>query len=80
MNRVTLTYAKAHLSELIDQVLEGHSIDVTRHGKPVARLTTIEPPRKQIDAAALRSLTSTMSPASESAAEFVRSMRDDDRY
>ncbi len=80
MNRVTLSYAKAHLSELIGQVLDGHSIDITRHGKPVARLTAIEPARKRIDLAALRSLTSSMSPAPESAADLVRSMRDDDRY
>nr|WP_246412970.1 type II toxin-antitoxin system prevent-host-death family antitoxin [Methylobacterium brachythecii] len=72
--------AKAHLSELIDRVESGESIDITRRGKPVARLTSICTQRKQIDVAMLRSLTETMAPQPESAADLVRSMRDGDRY
>lgn len=80
MDTVGLTYAKAHLSELIEWVEAGTSIGITRRGKLVARLTPITPPGKRIDVAALRSLTSTMSPATGSAANIVQSMRDDDRY
>lgn len=80
MEAINLADAKAHLSELVDRVEAGDSIDITRRGKPVARLTAIAGPRKPIDATVLQSLTSTMSPQSQGAADLVRSMRDGDRY
>lgn len=80
MDPVNLADAKAHLSELIDRVEAGDSIDITRRGKPVARLTAVVRPRKRIDAALLRSLSATMPPQTESAADLVRSMRERDRY
>jgi prevent-host-death family protein len=80
MNAINLADAKAHLSELIDRVEAGDSINITRRGRPVARLTAATTPRKRIDAAQLRSLTTTMPPQAEAAADLVRSMRDRDRY
>jgi prevent-host-death family protein len=80
MDTITLADAKAHLSELVDRVESGESIDITRRGKPVARLTRVERPRKRIDVAMLRSLTATMPPQAQDAAGLVRSMRDGDRY
>jgi len=62
MAAISLAGAKAHLSELVDRVAAGESIDITRRGKPVARLTAIARPRQSIDAALLRSLTATMPP------------------
>lgn len=80
MGRVNLADAKAHLSELVDRVGAGESIEITRRGKPVARLTAVARPRRRIDVALLQSLTATMPPPAESAADLVRSMRDGDRY
>jgi prevent-host-death family protein len=80
MGAISLADAKAHLSELVDRVEAGDSIDITRRGKPVARLTAVTPPRQRIDATLLASLTSTMPPQAEDAADLVRSMRDGDRY
>ncbi|MCB1972505.1 MAG: type II toxin-antitoxin system prevent-host-death family antitoxin [Geminicoccaceae bacterium] len=80
MNTVKLADAKAHLSELVDRVEAGDCIDITRRGKPIARLTSIDRPRTKIDIDQLRALTAAMPPASQSAADLVRSMRDDDRY
>jgi prevent-host-death family protein len=80
MEPINLADAKAHLSELIDRVEAGDSIDITRRGKPVARLTAVAKPRKRIDVALLQSLTATMPPHTDSAADLVRSMRDGDRY
>ncbi|MER9999052.1 type II toxin-antitoxin system prevent-host-death family antitoxin [Mesorhizobium sp. M0051] len=80
MDVINLAEAKAHLSELVDRVEAGHSIDITRRGKPVARLTAVANPRKPIDAALLRSLTAIMPLQTESAADLVRAMRDGDRY
>jgi prevent-host-death family protein len=80
MDAVNLADAKAHLSELVDRVEAGDSIDITRRGKPVARLTAVARPRKRIDATLLRALTATMPAQAEGAADLVRSMRDGDRY
>ncbi|QUS39630.1 type II toxin-antitoxin system Phd/YefM family antitoxin [Tardiphaga alba] len=80
MNAINLADAKAHLSELVDRVEAGDSIEITRRGKPVARLTTVATPRKAIDAALLQSLTANMPPQTENAADLVRSMRDGDRF
>lgn len=80
MTVINLTDARARLSELIDRVEAGESIDITRHGKLVARLTPVVTPRKRIDLAGLRSLTASMQPQTEEAADLVRSMRDGDRY
>ncbi|MER8544977.1 MULTISPECIES: type II toxin-antitoxin system prevent-host-death family antitoxin [unclassified Mesorhizobium] len=80
MDAVNLADAKAHLSELVDRVEAGDSIDITRRGKPVARLTAVARPRKRIDAVLLQSLTATMSLQAQAATDLVRSMRDGDRY
>ena len=80
MDLVNLADAKAHLSELVDRVEAGDSIDITRRGKPVARLTAMARRRVRIDAALLQSLTATMPPQAEDAGGLVRSMRDGDRY
>jgi prevent-host-death family protein len=80
MHSISLAEAKAHLSELIDRVEAGEPIEITRRGKPVARLTTIAAPRKPIDVAKLRALTDRMPQAPISAGGLVRAMRDDERY
>ncbi len=80
MDSISLADAKAHLSELVDRVEAGDSIDITRRGKPVARLTSVSRPRTPISMALLQSLTAAMPLQSQDAAELVRSMRDDDRY
>lgn len=60
MSAVSLAEAKAHLSELVDRVEAGESIEITRRGKRVARLTTTDRARKAIDLAALQALTRTL--------------------
>ena len=79
MNAINLADAKTHLSELVDRVEAGDSIDIARRGKPVARLTAVARPRKPIDAAQLQSLTASMPLQTQAAADLVRSMRDSDR-
>lgn len=80
MDAVELADATAHLGELVGRVEAGASIDITRHGKPVARLMPVVEPRKRIDGASLRALTATMALQAEDAADLVRAMRDGDRY
>jgi prevent-host-death family protein len=80
MVSVKLADAKARLSELIDQVEAGDAVEITRRGKPVAKLVSAQQPRKRIDAKALQDLTRGMTAQRESAGAFVRAMRDNDRY
>ena len=80
MDWVNLADAEAHLSELVDRVEAGDTIDITRHGRPVARLTSVAGPRKRIDLAVLQALTDTMPPQAQNAPGLVRSIRDGDRY
>ncbi len=80
MDAISLADAKARLSELLDRVEAGDSIDITRRGKPVARLTAVARPRQRIDASQLRALTETMPESAQDAADLVRKMRDGDRY
>lgn len=80
MRRVSLAEAKAHLSELIEVAAAGEPVCITRRGKPVARIIGMDRPRRRIDEQALRALTDTMPPQAEPAGDFVRRMRDGDRY
>ena len=80
MRQVNLAQAKAHLSALVEQAAAGEVICITRRGKPVAQLSAVARPRKPIDVAALRALTDAMPMQEESAGEFIRRMRDEDRY
>ena len=50
------SHAKAKWAELLDQVAEGHTIRITRHGRPVARLV-FEPETREAEVAeAIKSL------------------------
>jgi prevent-host-death family protein len=80
MSNVSLAEAKAHLSELVERAEAGDAVCITRRGKPVAKLTAVETKRKRVDLAAMRALTSAMPMQKQSAAKFVRTMRDQDRY
>ncbi len=80
MELINLADAKAHLSELLDRVEAGDTIEISRRGKPVARLIGSSRPRKRVDVTTLRTLTATMPPQTQDAADLIRSMRDGDRY
>ncbi len=42
MPAVTLKDAKAHFSSLVDEAIKGELVTITRHGKPVAVLVSVE--------------------------------------
>lgn len=50
---VNIYEAKTQLSKLVDLAATGTDVVIARAGKPVARLTTIEKPRKPIRFGAL---------------------------
>lgn len=80
MDAIKLVDAKAHLSELVDQVAAGNTIEITRHGKAVAQLSPVHRPRKAVNVALLQSITADQSRQVHDAADLVRSMRDGARY
>lgn len=80
MDTVSLAVAKARLSELVARAEAGEDICITRRGKPAVRLTRVERPKKPVDVEALRRLVVSMPMQTESAGDFIRRMRDEDRY
>lgn len=80
MKSVALAEAQEHLGELVRQAAGGEPIHITLSGEPVAQITAVRELRKRIDADALRALTDTMTPQTEGATEWMRTVRDGERY
>lgn len=80
MAEVSLTEAKAHLSELVERASQGEAVLITRRGKKVARITRMAQTRKAIDLTALRAVTAEMPLQPEPARTWLRRQRDDALY
>jgi prevent-host-death family protein len=80
MITVSLANAKAHLSELVERAAAGEVVCITRRGKAVAQITAAGAPRRRIDMAGLQAMTGAIPVQTESARDFIRRMRDEDRY
>ncbi|RXT25126.1 prevent-host-death protein [Rhizobium leguminosarum] len=82
MASVTLAEAKARLSELLNLVEAGETVEILRHGKPVAQIVPVKTRKKPIDVEQLKAMTALMRPSSGpiDSATFIRDMRDTDRY
>ena len=80
MRHVSLADAKARFSELIAEVESGQTVEITKRGKVAARLVPAEQVKKPIDVERLRKHLESMPMQEESAGEFIRKMRDDERY
>lgn len=48
MRQIGVYEAKTQLARLLDQVERGETITITRHGRPVARLTPVEGRRRSV--------------------------------
>jgi prevent-host-death family protein len=80
MNSVNLADAKARLSELVDLAESGEVINITRRGKLVAQITPVAKRHEPLDMAMIRRASASIPFDEEPAGEFVRRMRDEDRY
>lgn len=77
MERITLDDARAHLSEIIDRVEAGETVEITREGKLAARLVpATSKPKRKVDIKALQALDKIIPYQQESSADLVRRMRD----
>lgn len=45
---VNIYEAKTKLSQLVDKAAAGEDVVVSRNGKPLARITRLEPPKRRI--------------------------------
>lgn len=77
MHTVSVAEAKAHLSELLNQVEAGEEIVITRRGQPVARLAPEKKPFKPLPLPSLAEFRATMPESAVSSAELIRQMRDE---
>ncbi len=76
MITVNLAHAKAHLSELLNQVEAGQAVTITRYGRPVAQLSAVAQPKKPLrkDLAKLRA---KMPKLRRPSVDLIREMRDE---
>lgn len=77
MDRVNLTQAKAHLSELLNKVEDGREVVITRHGKDIARLSPARQSRQPIPLAELAAFRASMPCLRRPSVELIREIRDE---
>jgi prevent-host-death family protein len=78
MKTINVRYMRQKLGSLLDEVEAGEEFIIIRHGKALARLTSVVPePVVFPDRSELRS---SLPPAKESASEASRALRDEERY
>jgi prevent-host-death family protein len=78
MSTFTLAEAKAQLSRLVSMVESGEEIIITKRGRAVVKLVPSDPPRKKMPS--LAEHRAQMTPQTESSSEFIRKLRESDRY
>lgn len=77
MQTVTVAHAKARLSKILARVEGGGEVVITRRGRPVARLSSIQRPKKPIDFKALDLLLSRQRVSPVPSVRLIRKMRDE---
>jgi prevent-host-death family protein len=78
MYTFSLAEAKAQLSKLIELVEGGEQVTITKRGKAVVKIVKSDPPRQHVPS--LAEHRAGIRYLGEPAAEFIRKMRDSDRY
>ena len=78
MSTYTLAEAKAQLSRLISLAEAGEEITITKRGRAVVKIISSNPPRQQM--LSLVEHRSMLTPQAEPAGEFMRKLRESDRY
>ena len=77
MVTVNLAQAKAHLSELLDKVEAGEDVIITRHGRAVAHIRAVLPPKRPLPLEELAAFRSAMPRLRRPSAELLRETRDE---
>lgn len=79
MRKVSITYAKAHLSELLNEVESGQELIITRHGQDIAHLSEVAQrvPKEPIPLAKLAEFRAKMPKLRKPSSNLIREMRDE---
>lgn len=77
MQIVSIADTKAHLSELLTRIECGEEIVISRRGKPVARLSPVQQPKKAITS--LADFRHKLSRQTISASEVLQRLREESR-
>jgi len=75
MSTINVAEAKTRLSELLDRVEAGEEVVITRRGRAIARLTSVEPAREPL--VSLVDLRSSLPKVTKRSADLVRELRDE---
>jgi prevent-host-death family protein len=78
MQTFSLADAKAQLSRLVELVEAGEEVTITKRGRPVVKLVPMSPAGQQLPS--LVELRARLRRQNETAGEFVRGLRESDRY
>jgi prevent-host-death family protein len=79
MLTVNLGQAKANLSALLDKVERGEDVVITRHGRAVAQLKSLENAKKPLAIDELEAFRARMARLRRSSSWLLREMRDEER-
>jgi prevent-host-death family protein len=78
VREVNVKEARKHISRLLDAVLAGEEVIISRRGKPVARLVEVDAQEKEpLRFPDRRELRAKLPAARQSSASLVRQMRDE---
>lgn len=75
MGTISLADAKARLSEVVERVQQGEEVVITKHGRPVARVSAVAQPKQP--AKSLREFRAGMPRWRKSSAGLLRDMRNE---
>ena len=78
MYTFSLAEAKAQLSKLVELVESGEQVTITKRGKAVVKIVKSDQPRQHVPS--LAEHRAGIRYLGEPAAEFIRKMRDSDRF
>lgn len=80
MSTMNFADAKAHLSAVMDRVEKGERIQITRRGKAIAEIVPLKKQVKPLSFEELEAFAKTMPYQKQSTSDFIRELRDGDRY
>lgn len=80
MSIVTLSDAQEHLADLVERAQAGEIIQISSEGEVVAQIAPARPQKKPIDMEAIQKLTNSMQYHDIDGGEWIRAMRDNERY
>lgn len=78
METVNVQEARRHISELLDRVVDGEEVIISRRGVPIARLSPVSAHKAKFPDH--RELRASLPSADLPSSVTVRQLRDDERY